>query len=497
MIIMNNQQPKQVKLETFDELLNKFGEVGYVSEVNGCIVKIEGLPKASVLEVVLFEGDGIGYVTGISHSSLEVLLLEDAPPRIGIRVARSGRKLDISLSPQIIGLRVDSLARVAGEPLKNGTSKTVFSAPPKLTSRAEITQPFESGVSLVDMVVPLAKGQRELVIGDRKTGKTQFLKEVMLNLKGSNTICVYAAIGNPESEIAHIYEFLEKSDISKKCVFVEASAHASVGMIFLTPFTAMAIAEYLRDLGNDVLVILDDLTTHAGHYREMSLLSRRFPGRNSYPGDIFHIHAELLERAGSFILNDKTTKTITCLAVAQSVLGDVSSYLSTNLMSMTDGHIYFDVDYYDEGYRPAINPFLSVTRVGHQTQSPILRDISREALGLLMRYRKSLQYSHFGSEVSSEMRNILNLGVQLNAFFHQEGATTRPHLVTVFVTTLIFSGVYRGHTEQAIKERTNDLILLSLHNPAFLKQVSDILNSSKTLADCVLAFKNLDSSITK
>ena len=239
-------------------------------------------------------------------------------------------------------------------------------------------RPMFTGMTLVDLMIPLGRGQRELVLGDRKTGKTQFLLQAALAQASVGTVCVYACIGKKKAEILRVKEFFAKEGILDKTVIVASSSQDSTGEIFTCPYTAMAVAEFFRDRGQDTLVLLDDMTTHAKFYREMSLLLRKFPGRDSYPGDIFHIHSKLLERSGNFVIKkdgNEMDVAITCLPAAETIQGDLTGYIQTNLMSMTDGHIYFDNELFFKGRRPAINPFISVTRVGYQTQTSLRKEM--------------------------------------------------------------------------------------------------------------------------
>ena len=235
----------------------------------------------------------------------------------------------------------------------------------------------------------------------------------------------------------------------KSTIIVASSLEDPAGIIFLAPYAAMTIAEYFRDLGVNVLIVLDDLFTHAKFYREISLLGKKFPGRNSYPGDIFYTHARLLERAGNFI-HDKTEASITCLAVAETQSGDLSGYIQTNLMSMTDGHIYFDNDLFAQGRRPAINPFLSVTRVGRQTQTDVQRQINRELISFLTLFDKMQSFSHFGAEATASVKHTLATGEKIYSFFDQTELSLLPSTLQIYLFCLIWSGLWETATNEAM-----------------------------------------------
>jgi len=242
----------------------------------------------------------------------------------------------------------------------------------------------------------------------------------------------------------------------------------------------MSVAEYFSNQGHNVLLILDDLTTHARNYRQISLLAKRFPGRSAYPGDIFYLHAKLIERAGNF-----KKGSITCLPVAESLLGDLSGYLQTNLMAMTDGHLFFDIDLYNEGKRPSINPFLSVTRVGHQTQKQLVKDIGREVSVFLVTYERMKQFLHFGAEVGETARNILNLGGKIDIFFNQP----QERIISINANIIILSGLWAGiwnETENQDLGREIESILLSYNtNQNFKKEVDQLILSSNSFSDIV------------
>src|SRR5581483_5765076 len=353
-------------MKDFLTYLKETEEVGYISQVINFLIEIEGLPSARLNELVVFETGEIGRITTIAHKSVEVITFSKTSVKVGTRVTRTNEFLMVGVGDGLLGKTVDPLGASLDpqNPIgKLSELRPIDVTPGGIDTRSRITKPLETGATLVDLIIPLGMGQRELVIGDRKTGKTSFLIQAILTQAKRGTICIYAAIGKKTLDIKKIEELFQKSGIAKNTVVVASSSQDPVGVIYLTPYTAMTVAEYFRDSGRDVLVVLDDLSTHAKFYREISLLGRRFPGRNSYPGDIFYTHAKLLERAGNF----KTAKgpvSITCLPVTEAVQGDLTGYIQTNLMSMTDGHIYFDNDLFSKGKRPAVNTFLSVTRVG-------------------------------------------------------------------------------------------------------------------------------------
>lgn len=403
----------------FQQYLEKTGELGVITEVVHSIAHVTGIPHAIPHEVVLFETGEFGQILSLTPAFAEVMVFSKNPIRVGTRVTRTDRMLEVPVGPELMSHTIDPF----GAPLdpnkqfqRPGEVRPVDIEPGGISTRKRISIPFYTGVTLVDLMIPLGKGQRELIIGDRKTGKTYFLQQTALFQARSGTLVIYAGIGKKKLELKQLEAFFTQEGISQNTIVVASSSHDPVGVIYLTPYTAMAIAEYFKDQGRDVLVIMDDLSTHAKFYREISLLGKRFPGRNSYPGDIFYTHARLLERAGNFI-TQKGETSITCLPVVETTQGDLSGYIQTNLMSMTDGHIYFDIDLYVKGRRPAINTFLSVTRVGRQTQTDLNRSVSRELNSFLTLYNKMQNFVHFGAELTTSVKETLAQGDKILDFF--------------------------------------------------------------------------------
>jgi F-type H+/Na+-transporting ATPase subunit alpha len=449
-------------MKSFEDALARTEEVGYVEELYPSLVKVGGLPKAKLNEVVLFESGDLGKVYSLTEESVEVLLFTNQAISIGMRVARTDQHYSIGVGDALVGTMIDPFGRfLSGATAAGGEMemRTVDIEPPLLMSRRPVTEPFECGVSIADLVVPLGKGQRELVIGDRKIGKLAFLRTAALAHASRGGICVYAAIAKRYHEIKELQNYFEANQIQKQVVIVATSSRDTPGLVFYTPYTAMTIAEYFKDQGKDVLVIMDDLTVHAKYYREIALMAKRFPGRSAYPGDIFYVHAKLMERAGNF-----EKGSITALPVAETVLGDISGYIQTNLMSMTDGHIYFDREMYNQGKRPAINAFLSVTRVGHQAQSPLLKTLSRELSRFLSTLRQTQELLHFGGELGDQAKKTLAIGRRIEMVFSQDRNRVVPVPINAVVMAGLWAGFWESWEEIAFRDRYAMLIEAYLSN---------------------------------
>ena len=474
--------------------IEKSQEVGFVEEVVHAVVYASGLPKVRPYEVVVFEGGQIGQVISLKEGSVEILLLSKSDVKVGDKVGRTETYLTVGVGEALLGYTVDSLGNpLIGRLAKSSlTPKPIVTTPLGIGYRKNIDKPFETGVTIVDLAIPLGKGQRELIIGDRKTGKTLFLQQVVLTQALKGTICIYASIAKRWFDTEKTIQFFKERGVDKNVIMVVSGAAETPGLIFLTPYTAMTIAEYFRDQGKDVLVVLDDMTAHAKYYREITLAARRFPGRSSYPGDIFFVHSRVIERAGNFVKGS-----ITCLPVAETVFRDISGYIQTNLMSMTDGHIFFDGDLANQGRRPPINEFLSVTRVGLQAHTPLIRDINRELSRFLIYFDKLQQFMHFGSELSQETRRAISLGERIIAFFDQSPDTTIPINASALLLGALWAGFWREEDITNMKAEMQNLMSLYIKDPGYATKVNNFLEGASTLTDLAGKLKENENIITE
>jgi F-type H+-transporting ATPase subunit alpha len=446
-------------MDDFNLLLKKTGEYGYVNQVSHPIAFIEGLPNVRTNEVILFETGQKAEVFSITRGKVEARVFSHEPVRVGTKVTRTDQLLSVPVGLELLGHTISPL----GDPLdptipfkKPDKLRTLDAKPKGISERQKITTQLVTGVPLVDLLLPLGRGQRELIIGDRKTGKTSLLLTAIKKQTGEAVIAIYAAIAKKKSDIKKIQEFFVSEGIMDRVIIVASSSHDSPSLIYQTPYAAMTIAEYFRDLGIHTLLILDDLSTHARFYRELSLLARRFPGRDSYPGDIFYIHSKLLERGGNFKHPQVGEVSITCLPVIEIVEGDLTSYVSTNVMGITDGHLYFDSNIYYEGMRPAINIPLSVTRVGRQTMDKLSRELNKELTSFLTEYDKLLKLSHFGQELTAEVKTHIRLGDLVFKFFNQPFQLTIPITVQLVVLSMILQDIIKD--EKALVKVSKGLL---------------------------------------
>ncbi len=459
-------------MNNFTFYLKEINEFGVVTKVTPPVVVVQGLPLAKPNEIILFESGQWGQVYAIHEDSISVLTLSSDPVHVGCKVTRTNKPLSIPVGHELLGKVINPLGfplSIIEKPIKTMEEREIDRNPSGIASRTRVKKPFQTGSTLVDMMVPLGKGQKELIMGDRKTGKSSFLVTTIRNQIRQGSIAIYAAIGKKKSDIKHLERLMETENGKNKFIIIASSSDDSPSLIYLTPFSAMTIAEYFRDQGEEVLILLDDLTTHARFYREISLVARNFPGRDSYPGDIFYTHARLLERAGNFKHPTKGEVSITCLPIVETIEGDLTGYIVTTLMGITDGHILFDSNIFFKGIRPAVNIGLSVTRVGKQTQSKVKRDITRELTAFLSLYEKMQTLSHFGTELTDNVKNILSTGDRIYHFFNEEYTTIVPEEVQLILFSLIWIKLLDGTKEEIykIKVQLIDAFLLEENKPLF------------------------------
>ncbi len=473
-------------MKTFDELLKETKEYGVVNEVKFPIIKCSGLPNVRSDDLVIFETGQHGYVTSLDQDKVEIVTFSRDIVRPGVKVVRTGERLSIPVDDRFLGKVVTPLIEpIFHDDLKIDESverRPVDIEPIKIDRRVRITRQLYTGVSLVDVMLPLGKGQRELVVGDRQTGKTWTLLNFMKTQVKLDSIVIYALIGKEKTEIARMKDFLTEAGMIKNVIVIATSSDDSPSLITLTPYSAMTMAEYFRDNGKDVLVILDDLTTHAMYHREISLLAMRFPGRDSYPGDVFFKHARLLERAGNYNVNGKEAA-ISCLSVAGTINNRLTGYIVSNLIGITDGHLLFDTELFNRGQRPSIDLFLSVTRVGKQTQHKIARALNRELMMMMSKYEEALDFSHFGAELSDEKKSLLARGEKVMTFFQQNYTQIIPHPVQVLILTMLYDEQLEDVSEEDIIKMRDAIVDKYNKEDGVRKQIDDLMENSQNFKD--------------
>lgn len=402
------------RINNFESKLEQ-NEVGTVIQVGDGIALVHGLDNVMAGEVVIF-GNGIkGTVLNLEeHHAGVVILGEYKDIKEGEVVKRTGDVLSVPCGDAILGRIVNPI----GEPIDGkGAIETTASYPvekeaAKIIDRDFVRTPLETGIKAIDALVPIGRGQRELIVGDRQTGKTSLAIDTIIHQKGKDVLCVYVAIGQKASSVAQIVKELEAAGSMEYTVVVAATASEPAPLVYIAPYAGCAIAEFFMDKGRDVLIVYDDLTKHAVAYREISLLLKRPPGREAYPGDVFYLHSRLLERA-SKVCAALGGGSITALPIVETQAGDISSYIPTNVISITDGQIFLENDLFNEGIRPAINPGVSVSRVGGNAQFPALKQVAASLRIDLAQYRELEAFSQFSSDLDAETRKKLIRGQKL------------------------------------------------------------------------------------
>ncbi len=400
----------------------KTEEVGTLREIKDGVAIITGLYKGAYGELLEFENGEIGFITDLVEDSVGVVILGDyLSLRAGTIVKGTGRLLSVPVGNSLLGNIVNSLAVSLDSANKIKADKyyPVDRIAPGVIYRRPVNVPLQTGIKAIDALIPIGRGQRELIIGDRSTGKTTIAIDTIINQKGKDVVCIYCAIGQKNSKIVAITETLRKYKALDHTIIVNASAADSAAMQFLAPYSATAMAEYFMDQGKDVLVIYDDLSKHAWAYRQMSLILRRPAGREAYPGDIFYLHSRLLERACRL---DKKYGggSLTALPIVETLEGDISGYIPTNIISITDGQIFLETELFNAGIRPAINVGISVSRVGANAQAKAMKQIAGRLKLDLAQYRELAAFSQFESELDEETKKLLNRGAKVTQVLKQK-----------------------------------------------------------------------------
>ncbi len=402
--------------------LIKTEEVGRVLEVKDGVAILEGLDNAFYGEIVDFENGESGFIIDLAEDTVGVVVLGDyLTIKAGSSVKGTGRVLSLPVSNSILGKVVNPLGTPFDEKVKIRAEKyyPIEKIAPSVVYRRPVSEPVQTGIKAIDSLIPIGRGQRELIIGDRSTGKTTIAIDSIINQRGKELICIYCAIGQKNSSIASVIDILSKKGAMDYSVVVSASAADSVALQYLAPYSATAIAEFFMDKGKDVLVVYDDLTKHAWAYRQVSLVLRRPAGREAYPGDIFYLHSRLLERACRL---DKKygVGSITALPIVETLEGDVSGYIPTNIISITDGQLFLETELFNAGIRPAINVGISVSRVGGNAQTKAMKQVSGGLKLDLAQYRDLAAFSQFESELDEETRKLLDRGSKMTQILKQK-----------------------------------------------------------------------------
>jgi F-type H+-transporting ATPase subunit alpha len=429
----------QKQIEGFEEGI-ELKETGRVISVGDGIARIYGLGNAMAGELLEFPGGLTGMVLNLEEDNVGAVLLgRDDNIKEGDEVKRTGRIMEVPIGPEMVGRVVDGLgAPIDGKgPIKTDKFGPIERTAPGVIDRKSVHEPMQTGIKAIDGMIPVGRGQRELIIGDRQTGKTAVAIDAIINQKGQNMFCIYVAVGQKRSTVARVVKTLEERGAMKYTIVVSASASDPAPMQFIAPYAGCAMGEYFRDNGQHCLIVYDDLSKQAAAYRQLSLLLRRPPGREAYPGDVFFLHSRLLERSAK-VSDELGAGSMTALPIIETQAGDVSAYIPTNVISITDGQIFLETDLFYSGVRPAINVGLSVSRVGGSAQIKAMKQVAGQLRLDLAQYREMAAFAQFGSDLDAATQAQLHRGERLVELLKQ--GQYKP-LTVVQQIVSIFSGV--------------------------------------------------------
>lgn len=463
------------EIDNFSEGV-KVEKVGHVIEVFDGIAKISGLSDIKSSEMVTFSNGETGVALNLEEDTVGVIILGDfSKIKEGDEVKSTGKILEVPVGDNIVGRVVNALGKeIDGKgDIKSDKTYPIEKVAPGVITRLSVSEPVATGIKVIDSIIPIGRGQRELIIGDRQTGKTAIAIDAILNQKGQNMICVYVSIGQKDSKLRKLQTRLEEGGAMKYTVIVSAGSSESAALSYIAPYTGVSIAEYFMDQGKDVLIIYDDLSKHAVAYREISLLLRRPPGREAYPGDVFYLHSRLLERACRRN-KEYGGGSITALPIIETQAGDVSAYIPTNVISITDGQIFLETDLFYKGIRPAVNVGLSVSRVGSSAQIKAMKKVAGTLKLDLAQYRELEAFAQFGSDLDNATKQQLERGKRAVEVLKQPQYSPMPVEHQVVVLYALTKGYMDDIAVERIKEFEEGLIAYTMNNAKhFYKEISE------------------------
>lgn len=454
-----NLRPDEISSIIKEQIKNyhaqiSLSDIGTVITVGDGIANIHGLEKCMSGELIQFEDGTYGMALNLEQDSVGAVLLgSDENIKEGSTVKRTGEIMSVPVGEALLGRVVNAL----GQPIDGaGEIKTAKHAPIEkvasgVITRKSVHKPLQTGIKAIDSMIPIGRGQRELIIGDRQTGKTAIALDTIINQKGQDIICIYVAIGQKRSTVANVAETLRKAGAMDYTIIVSATASELAPLQYIAPYSGCAMGEYFLDQGKDVLCVYDDLSKHAVAYRALSLLLKRPPGREAYPGDVFYLHSRLLERACSYNEN-YGGGSLTALPIIETQAGDVSAYIPTNVISITDGQIFLETDLFNAGVRPAVNPGISVSRVGSAAQIKAMKKVSGSLKLSYSQYRELQAFSQFGSDLDADTKNRLAMGERIVEVLKQDRNAPLP----VELQVCIIYAVTKGYLNEIPVEKIKD-----------------------------------------
>ena len=451
-------------------------EIGYVIQVGDGIAKVHGLEKCKANELLQFENDSYGMALNLEENYVSAVMLgTDVGISEGVLVKRTGRVVSVPVGEALIGRVVDALGQpIDGKgPIQAAELRPIERNAPGIIERQPVSVPLQTGIKAIDSMIPIGRGQRELIIGDRQTGKTVIAMDTIINQKGKDVICIYVAIGQKRSTVAQMVDTLARNGAMDYTIVVSATASELAPLQYIAPYSGCAMGEYFMDQGKDVLIVYDDLSKHAVAYRALSLLIRRPPGREAYPGDVFYLHSRLLERAAR-VAPEFGGGSMTALPIIETQAGDVSAYIPTNVISITDGQIYLESELFHSGVRPAINPGISVSRVGGNAQIKAMKKVSGSLKLMYSQYRELQSFAQFGSDLDADTKARLAQGARIVEILKQDRNTP----IDVELQVCIIYAVVNDLLADVPVERIGDFEAalfdhLTVQRPTILESIRD------------------------
>jgi len=451
-------------------------EIGYVIQVGDGIAKVHGLEKCKANELLLFENESYGMALNLEENYVSVVMLgTDVGISEGGLVKRTGRVVSVPVGEALIGRVVDALGQpIDGKgPIEAAELRPIERNAPGIIERQPVSVPLQTGIKAIDSMIPIGRGQRELIIGDRQTGKTVIAMDTIINQKGKGVTCIYVAIGQKRSTVAQLVDTLQRNGAMDYTIVVSATASELAPLQYIAPYSGCAMGEYFMDQGKDVLIVYDDLSKHAVAYRALSLLIRRPPGREAYPGDVFYLHSRLLERAAR-VAPEFGGGSMTALPIIETQAGDVSAYIPTNVISITDGQIYLESELFHSGVRPAINPGISVSRVGGNAQIKAMKKVAGPLKLMYSQYRELQSFAQFGSDLDADTKARLAQGARIVEILKQDRNTPVDVELQVCIIYSVVNDLLSDVPVERIQEFESALFdYLTVQRPAILESIRD------------------------
>ena len=432
----------------------EMAETGTVILVGDGIAKVYGLRNCMASELLEFEDGSFGLAQNLEEETVSVAIMSETDKiKEGSKVRRTGRVLSVPVGEELLGRVVNALGEpIDGKgPVNCKATHPIESEAPGIIQRKSVSVPLQTGIKAIDSMIPIGRGQRELIIGDRQTGKSEIAVDTIINQKGKDVICIYVAIGQKNTSVVQLAQNLQRAGAMEYTIIVSASASESAPVQYIAPYSGCAMAEYFREKGRDVLIVYDDLSKHAVAYRALSLLIRRPPGREAYPGDVFYLHSRLLERSAC-VADEYGGGSITALPLIETQAGDVSAYIPTNVISITDGQIFLETELFHSGIMPAINPGISVSRVGGSAQLKAMKKVSGELKLLYSQYLELKSFAQFGSDLDADTKKRLALGERIVEVLKQD----RNHPLRAGCQVVIIYAVIHGYLDSVEVNKVKD-----------------------------------------